>query len=168
MFQARSGNMNTRGRGIVTQTMRVTAGTPSYIAPELVPGERKLEKASVSDFMRADIWSFGLVLHALMNPGSPPMYAEIEEYCDQADDFINSFLIPVTKFYANNHAPSMMEEYQQLRARHWGRVFVAYIKCTHMDATKRITALEAVDMLGSPVVQSFSYSQMSAIEITKT
>ena len=58
-------------------TYRVTAPTPSYIAADLLPGDRQLEKAGIPELIKGDIWSLGLLFHALMTPGSEPFIKEI-------------------------------------------------------------------------------------------
>ena len=47
---------------------------------EFIPGKRKIAQAGIRDFIRGDIWSFGLLLHALLNPDKDPFILETDEF----------------------------------------------------------------------------------------
>ncbi len=62
----------------MSKTTSINCGTPAYMAPEMQLNQ--LDFASQDDLKRSDMWSLGLVMHAMMNPelGSP-YRVEIEQ-----------------------------------------------------------------------------------------
>ena len=65
------------GRACLSVTRRVAVGTPSYMAPELMASSKlQLSQAGILEFINADVWSFGMLLQSLMNPGFEPFLVE--------------------------------------------------------------------------------------------
>ncbi len=50
----------------MSKTTSINCGTPAYMAPEMQLNQ--LDSASQDDLKRSDMWSLGLVMHAMMNP----------------------------------------------------------------------------------------------------
>ncbi len=50
----------------MSKTTSINCGTPAYMAPEMRLNQ--LDFASQDDLKRSDMWSLGLVMHAMMNP----------------------------------------------------------------------------------------------------
>ena len=67
-----------------TRTDHIYSGTAVYMAPEIQTGA--LTTATQSDLMKMDIWSLGILVHALMNPNlSTPYSKEAEQLSVQFD-----------------------------------------------------------------------------------
>ena len=61
-----------------SRTNHIYHGTPVYMAPEIQIGS--LTTATQSDLMKMDIWSLGILAHAMMNPNlSRPYSKEVEQ-----------------------------------------------------------------------------------------
>ena len=57
-----------------TRTDHIYSGTAVYMAPEIQTGA--LTTATQSDLMKMDIWSLGILAHAMMNPNLSTPYTK--------------------------------------------------------------------------------------------
>ena len=83
--------------------------------------------------MRADMWSFGGLLHHLLNPDKFTFEIVFETFREahlpQPD---------IKRFVANTYNldrthPKMSDVYKPHRAEHWGILLCAYFECSVID-----------------------------------
>ena len=117
-----------------TKTVTVGKGSIGYMAPEILPGKRLLQSAGQLDLLRADIWSFGMVLYSVLNPDSTPFDKEARSSPlfnpRRADEFVGNL-------YNSNKMPSFSSHYHNQQVKNWTQIILAYSFCTNFNPEER-------------------------------
>ena len=134
------------------------------MAPELMEySDLRLSSAKVEDFIKADVWSYGMLLHTLMNPDKEPF---VEEAASTAfrDAFERNCVLPMSQMYNASERPSMDKKYETLRSTQWQRIMWIHCKCTSFDRNERPAPEEIVSYFeySPPTVMTLDVSQNSA------
>ena len=88
-----------------TRVINFDRGTPVYTCPELLLKEKRVSKATVEDLMKADVWSFGMVLFVVLN--TDLAYPYQNELNDEMKFYEISF---GKEFTQKNHQSTLLKE----------------------------------------------------------
>ena len=94
------------------------------MVPELMASSKlQLSQAGIPEFITADVWSFGMLLQSLMNPGSEPFLVEatMKEF---EMDLLSDPMIAMAKIYNENQRPVMLGKYNLKRSYLLGIFYV--------------------------------------------
>ena len=114
--EGRSIQVQTRA-ALETRTERVNRGTLLFMAPELLPGSKKLHKASIEDLMLADLFSLGALLHNLLAPDSHAFFIEWNN--NELDR--GSIEASLASFYDQGNLPKVSPKYKELQNTLWSK-----------------------------------------------
>ena len=81
------------------------------MAPEIQTG--CLTRATQSDLMKVDVWSLGILAHAMMNPNLSCPYSK------EAEQLGVQFSTDIMKHFMQLQLPSNDSEYESYRVAQW-------------------------------------------------
>ena len=146
-----------------SRTNHIYRGAPVYMAPEIQTGS--LTTATQSDLMKMDIWSLGILAHAMMNPNlSRPYSKEAEQLGVQFSMDVMKHFMQVQKL------PSNDAKYKSYRVAQWWQVEEVFFTCTKFDPNCRPSASEILskvnvnDPEASLLIHPLQLHQSSALE----
>lgn len=132
-----------------TRTTNFERGTVVYNPPEMLTAMHGAS-FSLEDLKRADVWSLGMLMFVLMNPDLEYPYAiEMEK------ESVSSVLEAREALHClmcQNKKPTYSEKYSSVRAVDWIKIDKAFQSCTSFQSNKRVTANEALKILGSQAI----------------
>ena len=67
---------------LTSKTSRINRGAPGFMAPELLIKHLSSGKASVLFLQKADLWSFGMIVFCIVNPGLKHPYSNLGKYSE--------------------------------------------------------------------------------------
>ena len=145
-------------------TINLGRGTTLYMAPELFIPSLELERASLEDLKRADVWSFGMVLYNLLNPNIK--YPFEKEYLQFGN---KSFDATVRTVLGQRKKPAFDDHYEMLQYQQAFPLKELYTCCTDFIPDERPTASNIATALSSEKEQDcinihLNVSQNSACE----
>ena len=126
---SRSLEMQTRSI-IQSRTNDICRGTPVYMAPEILNG--KLQKASIADLRKADVWSLGLLSFALINPNLSSPYRKVIEELG-----VEFSLDTMKEIMANQKLPVYDTKYESIRVTEWWQAEELFSRCCIFDSGLR-------------------------------
>ena len=146
-----------------TRTDDIHRGTPVYMAPEIQTGA--LTTATQSDLKKMDMWSLGILAHAMMNPNlSYP-------YCKEAEQVDAQFSMDMMKHFMQlQQLPSNDTKYESYRIALWWQIEEVFSTCTKFDPNCRPSASEILskvnidDPEASLLIHPLRLHQSSALE----
>ena len=133
------------------------------MAPEVLPTKYRKKTITVQDMLVVDMFAYGMLLHALLNPGTEPFFRELEE-----DDFRESFEVSdvnaIADVYNNEEYARFWDKFIRPQMECWGRLMWVYLDCAQINPERRPTPSAVIDVLNcwsNPRV--LKYSQQSSI-----
>ena len=161
-----SRSSETQTRSIIqSRTNDICRGTPVYMAPEIING--KLQKASITDLKKTDVWSLGLLSFALINPNLSTPYHKVIKELD-----VEFSLDAMKEIMVNQRLPVYDNKYESIRVAEWWQAEELFSRCCTFDPDIRPSVEELVPIVNindpeaSLDITSLSLSQNSALEIT--
>ena len=116
------------------------------MAPELLPTTYRKRTLTINDMMSADIFSFGLLVHALINLNEPFMIEVVEDQ-SFAEDFEISDIKVIGECYDNGKYPKFSNQLIKHQMFHWGRLLWVYFECLELVPDKRPTPDDIVRLM---------------------
>ena len=108
-----SRSLETQTRSIVqSRTNDIYRGTEVYMAPEII--NRQLQKATITDLKKMDVWSLGMLSFATINPNLSTPYSKLIEELD-----VEFSPDPMKEFMANEKLPVYDDKYESIRVAEW-------------------------------------------------
>lgn len=105
------------------------------MAPELFISNLELERASLEDLKRADIWSFGMVLYNLLNPNIKyPFEKEYVQFGRKSSD------ATVKTVLGQRKKPAFDDHYKMLQYQQAFPLRELYSRCTNFIPEERLAA----------------------------
>ena len=135
------------------------------MAPEIING--KLQKASITDLKKTDVWSLGLLSFALINPNLSTPYHKVIKELD-----VEFSLDAMKEIMVNQRLPVYDNKYESIRVAEWWQAEELFSRCCTFDPDIRPSVDELVPIVNindpeaSLDITSLSLSQNSALEIT--
>ena len=125
---------------VQTRTESTCPGTPVFMAPEIYL--ENLRFAGQEDLKKADIWSLGLMMFAIINPNlTHPYSAEFER---SGISFSDNAL---TDFLKRQELPCHDNKYEYFRITQWWQIEEVFKLCAKYDPRSRPTPAEALRLL---------------------
>ncbi len=160
-----SRSSETQTRSIIqSRTNDICRGTPIYMAPEIING--KLQKASITDLKKTDVWSLGLLSFAAINPNLN------NPYCKAIEDLGVEFGLDTMKeIMVNQKLPVYDNKYESIRVAEWWQAEELFSRCCTFDPDLRPSIEELVPVVNindpeaSLDIISLGLSQNSALEM---
>ncbi len=149
---------------IQSRTNDICRGTPIYMAPEIING--KLQKASITDLKKTDVWSLGLLSFAAINPNLNNPYCKVIE-----DLGVEFGLDTMKEIMVNQKLPVYDNKYESIRVAEWWQAEELFSRCCTFDPDLRPSIEELVPVVNindpeaSLDIISLGLSQNSALEM---
>ena len=122
-----SRSLDTQTRSIIqSRTNDTCRGTPVHMAPEII--DAKLQKASISDFKKTDIWSLGLLSFAAINPNLNTAYFKVIEELG-----VEFSLDTMKELMVNKKLPVHDNKYESIRVAEWWQGEELFSRCCIFD-----------------------------------
>jgi hypothetical protein len=118
-------------------THNFNRGYPVYMAPELLLNDGK-RSISISDLKHADMWSYSMVLHSILNPDTKYPYQK-EFEANPGTAAVNTLKDRLSL----RKLPMHGTKYQHLRASKWSVVHDVYKKCARFEERPASDQLQA-------------------------
>ena len=119
-------------------------GTPAFMAPEVINTTGRPTQISERELKEADIWSLGMLLFCLINPGCKvPFQLEAKNHAVQHGQWQQYF----KKMITSNERPTQDPHYDGLRATAWVSEEEAFQKCTVKDPSLRPSLSDVSNIL---------------------
>ena len=153
------GNIVETSSAMRTHTVNVYKGTPAYMAPEV---HGKKDQLSESELKKADIWSLGMLMFALMNPGSRPPYFDkaLREKVD-----MRYFAEYVKEQINKGERPEQIEKYNSQQKSVWSHLMKIYDMClVNPEDRPDITSLQSCMQSGIKTKIDLSCHQGTVLE----
>lgn len=147
---------------VMSKTTSISCGTPAYMAPEMQLNQ--LVFASQEDLKRADMWSLGLVMHAMINPDlGSPYRAELEQ------SGVPDTQVALKDLLMKRRLPQHGVKYEQLRITSWWKLEDMFNQCANFDAMARPSTTQMLCLFNKSLVNCFrrlplSISQSTVLE----
>jgi serine/threonine protein kinase len=110
----------------VTRTSNIARGTPVFMAPEAFDSNR-LPSASIEDFKRMDVWSFGMVLFTLLNADvRHPYELELKENPASSQQMAQAVL---RRLMVRKQLPRHSIKYEDNRKNLWSDIMRVHESC---------------------------------------
>jgi serine/threonine protein kinase len=160
---SRSLKMQTRSI-IQSRTNEICRGTRDYMAPEIITG--KLQKASITDLKKTDIWSLGVLSFAVINPNLNTPYRKVID--ELGVDF---GLDAMKEIMVNQNLPVYDNKYESIRVVEWWQAEELFSRCCTFNPDLRPSVEELVPVVNindpeaSLDITSLGLSQNSALEM---
>ena len=111
-----------------------------------------------------DMFAYGMLLHALLNPGTEPFFREIEEDDFFRESFEVSDVAAIANVYNNEKFAKFWEKFATPQMECWGRLMWVYLDCAQINPERRPTPSTVIDILNCvPTSRILKYSQQSSI-----
>lgn len=130
-----------------SRTDNVTRGTYPYMAPEilLTDSEVMTEGATIEDLKLVDMWAYGMVLFAVINPCLQfPFEIDIERRTGPRTDDAKEIILD---FFKKGMKPAASDKYSTRQQSDWVNIWKMYDACTNYAPRKRPRAAEVIDIL---------------------
>lgn len=130
-----SRSLETQTRSIVqSRTNDICRGTAVYMAPEIING--KLQKASITDLKKTDVWSLGLLSFAAINPNLSTPYSKVIEELD-----VEFSPNPMKEIITNKKLPVYDDKYESIRVAEWWQGEELFSRCCTFDPDIYLTPI---------------------------
>jgi len=116
-----------------TFTTNLFRGSPAFIAPEGREGSRDT-RANISDLKCMDVWSLGMLVFCIINPGiNHPYYFEVQDTVNSHRDA----KIVLRELHSKGCLPRHEEKYNDQQLGIWSCLVKVYRACARFDAKTR-------------------------------
>ena len=147
-----------------SRTSRIDRGTPVYMPPEV--HLKQNTESTIEDMKNADVWSFGMTLHCLINPGIDHPYSY---NCSEIGRKLT--LKTLIEYVKDEKLPKHEPKYEYLRVLEWWQINEVLLACLSFDSNCRPSASEMETLLSasqsydaSLTFYPLSVSQSTALE----
>ena len=128
---------------LTSKTSRINRGTPGFMAPEVLIKQLSSGEASILFLQKADLWSFGMIVFCIVNPGLKHPY----ELNIQMEANNQSALACLEKMIESHMRPKPQEKYIAKQRKEWKELWQIYESCTVFEQTKRPSIEDIVGLL---------------------
>ena len=118
-----------------SKTSRLNRGTPGFMAPEVLIKHLSSGKASILFLQKPDLWSFGMIVFCIVNPGLKHPY----ELNMQMEANIQSAVACLEKMIESHTRPKPQDKYIAKQRKESKELWQIYESCTVFEHVSVLT-----------------------------
>jgi serine/threonine protein kinase len=144
---------------LTSKTTSISCGTPVYMAPEIHLNQ--LVMAGQEDLRRADMWSLGLVMHAMLNPDlGSPYRTELMQTASVDPQ------VELRNIMAKRQLPQHSSKYEQLRISTWWQLEDIFLSCADFNPMSRPSTTQLLCCIRENLEEYFNRIPLSVSQST--